>query len=131
MSLLSKHTQPFSSDTHRQKEELKAEVDEFRQRLDAQWADLQTNALHYGKQALVIGGVIASVYVLLEALLPNEEETQPIPMPERPARVQNRDEFQIGSALRSLAWTLAVGWARQQLSHYIEAENKPDAARES
>lgn len=135
MSLLTRHTKPFSSDTPRQKELLKEQVEGYRQQLNAQWQELQTNATHYGKHALIVGGVVAGVYVVLNTLLPEEEE-ETIDQQPRPiglvALAQESSSIgpTIGKALRGIAWSLAIGWARQKVSHYLEAEKKSNAQKE-
>lgn len=139
MSFSPKHSKPFSSDTLREKEELREAVEGYRQRLDTQWHELQTNASLYGKQALVIGGVIAGVYLLLETILPkadDEEEYEeadvvPAEPPVKIQKVKSESDFKISKALQGLAWTLATGWARQQISNYIAAQTQSNASEES
>lgn len=138
MSFSPKHSKPFSSDTLREKEELREAVEGYRQRLDAQWQELQTNAATYGKQALIIGGVIAGVYLLVETILPaaddEEEEVEEVVEVETPVKIKkasSESDFKIGKALQSLAWTIAAGWARQQISNYIAAQTQSDASEES
>ena len=133
MSLLTRHTKPFSSDTPREKEQMKETVESYRQQMDAQWQELKGDATHYGKQALVIGGVVAGVYLLMDALLPAEDGTEEQPLtpapvkPDVPRPKSTDDGLSVGTALRGLAWTFAVGWARKQLTHFVEAEKKTDA----
>jgi hypothetical protein len=133
MSLLTRHTKPFSSDTPREKEQMQETVEGYRQQMDAQWQELKGDATHYGKQALIIGGVVAGVYLLMDALLPAEDSTEEepqasAPVPPEVSRPKSTDEgLSVGKALRGLAWTFAVGWARKQLTHFVEAEKKTDA----
>jgi hypothetical protein len=138
MSFSPKHSKPFSSDTLRKKEELRETVDGYRQKLDAQWQELQTNTTLYGKQALVIGGIIAGVYLLLETILPKaddeeefEEKEIVAKTPPKIQKIKSESDFKIGKALQGLAWTLVSGWARQQFSNYIAAQTKSDAPKES
>lgn len=128
MSLLTRHAKPFSSDTVRQKELVKEKAQVYRQKVDAQWQELQTDARHYGKQALVIGGVFAGVYVVMNALLPSDEEEQIDEVKDQVRFVApERKSSSVGKALGGLAISFAIGWARQKLSHYVEAEKKTDA----
>lgn len=127
MSLFTRHAKPFSSDTLRQKEVLQESVDNYRQKMDAQWQELQTNARHYGKQALVIGGVLAGVYLIMNALLSTDTEEEQaeeeeVPEPVKivsPEQESSSGKLAVGKALKGLAWSLAIGWARQKLFHFI------------
>lgn len=134
MRLTSKYTpeisQPFSTDTQSEREELKTLVETYRNRLETQWEDLKDNATHYGKQALIIGGTLLAAYVLLEALLPDEDKEEPAPPPQgnsEPVAVKKESGFSIGGALQSLAWTLALNWAQQKLSLYMQEELETNA----
>lgn len=122
MSLLTRHAKPFSSDTVQQKELVKEKAQAYRQKVDAQWQELQTDAQHYGKQALVIGGVFAGVYVVMNALLPSHDEEQ-IDEGKEHIRIvaPEQKSSSVGKALGGLAMSFAIGWARRKLSHYIEA----------
>ncbi len=135
VSLLTRYAKPFSSDTIRNKELLKVNVAGYRQKMEAQWQELQTDARHYGKQALVIGGVFAGVYVLMNALLPDPDEGESGKEKDQEKTVMSKREtssggLAMGKVLRGLAVSFAVGWARQKLSHYTEAEKKTDAQKE-
>ena len=45
--------------------------------------------------------------------------------------VKKKSNFAVMDAVQSLAWTLAVGWARQKLKNYIADDQKPDENSES
>ncbi|CAG4988567.1 hypothetical protein DYBT9275_00112 [Dyadobacter sp. CECT 9275] len=123
---------PFSSDTDEEKEDLKKEAELYRDRLELQWDGLKANATEYGKQALIIGGVIATTYVVMNAILPGSKKDKK-KKEEEPSVPRNHKQsaFQIGPAVQSLAWTLAVSWARQKLKNYIADDREPDENRES
>lgn len=133
MRLTSKYTpeisQPFSTDTQSERDELKTLVETYRNRLETQWEDLKDNATHYGKQALIIGGSLLAAYLLLEALLPDEdkEESAHSQNNSEPVAVKKESGFSIGGALQSLAWTLALNWAQQKLSLYMQEELETNA----
>ena len=69
-----KVTKPFSSDTDRDKQELQLDAEVYREKLETQWHGLKTDATAYGKQALVIGGVVATTFVVMNALLPKTKK---------------------------------------------------------
>ena len=73
-----KLSKPFSSNTDAEKEDLLKEADLYRDKLEVQWDDLKKDATDYGKQALIIGGVVASTYLLLEAVLPKEKSKEKV-----------------------------------------------------
>jgi hypothetical protein len=132
MRLSSKYTpeisQPFSTDTQSEQEELKNLVEIYRQRLENQWADLKENAAQYGKQALVIGGVLLTAYLLLEALLPKNDEKEEVKEEElKVIKPKKEAGFSIGGAIQGLAWTLAANWAQQKLIHYMQEDQGTNA----
>jgi hypothetical protein len=131
-----KVTKPFSSDTDRDKQELLLDETLYRERLENQWNALKTDATEYGKQALVIGGVLATTFVVMNAFLPKskkdiqrelekkreeEQENQLLLISQKKLKKEKK-QSQVGQAVQSLAWTLAVTWARQKLKHLIEDE---------
>lgn len=136
-----KITKPFSSDTDKDKQDLLLDADIYRDKLENQWSELKTDATEYGKKALVIGGVVATTFVVMNAFLPkskkdkekeaaknrNEEaqENQLHLISEKRLKKEKR-QSQVGQAVQSLAWTLAVAWARQKLKHIIEDERKTE-----
>jgi len=125
-------TKPFSSDTESEKEDLLREADLYRFKLESQWDDLKHDASGYGKQALIIGGVVVTTYILLEAILPNEKKKDEMVYAE-PGRLairqgvpKNKSKFAVGQAVQSLVWTLAVGWARKKLQDIIAVDHESD-----
>ncbi|MHA4736776.1 hypothetical protein [Dyadobacter sp. MSC1_007] len=126
-----KITKPFSSDTDKEKEELLQDADLYRDKLEGQWEGLKSEATQYGKQALVIGGVMATTFLVMNALLPKVKKKKEIVWePEEPVIktkvTKVKTQSAVGQAVQSLAWTLAVGWARQKLKHLIEDERKTE-----
>lgn len=125
-----KITKPFSSDTDKDKEDLLHDADLYRDKLEVQWNGLKQEATEYGKQALVIGGVLATTFVVMNALLPKEKKKKEIYIePVEPEKIkvsEIKTQSAVGQAVQSLAWTLAVGWARQKLKHFIEDERKTE-----
>jgi hypothetical protein len=126
-----KITKPFSSDTDKEKEELLQDADLYRDKLEGQWEGLKNEATQYGKQALVIGGVMATTFLVMNALLPKVKKKKEVVLePEEPVVktkvTKVKTQSAVGQAVQSLAWTLAVGWARQKLKHLIEDERKTE-----
>lgn len=127
-----KITKPFSSDTDKDKEGLLQDADLYRDKLEVQWDGLKKEATAYGKQALVIGGVLATTFVVMNALLPKDRKKKKEILIEPAEPVQKvkvskvKKQSAVGHAVQSLAWTLAVGWARQKLKHIMEDERKTE-----
>lgn len=132
-----KLSKPFSSDTETEKEDLLKEADLYRDRLESQWDNLKQDASGYGKQALIIGGVVVTTYLLLEAILPDAKKKEKIEIaePVRPVLKQTvpkrKSKFAVGEAVQSLVWTLAVGWARKKLQNYIADDHESDEDNKS
>lgn len=131
-----KLSKPFSSDTDAEKEDLLKEAHLYRDKLELQWDDLKKDATDYGKQALLIGGVIATTYLVMEAVLPDvKKKEKGIIEPEKPeaqrAVREKKSNFAIGEVVQSLVWTLAVGWARQKLKNFIADDQEADENIES
>lgn len=125
-----KVTKPFSSDTDKEKEGLLQDADLYRDKLETQWSGLKQEATTYGKQALVIGGVVVTTFVVMNALLPKGKKKKEIlvepvkPVEKKVTKIETQSA--VGQAVQSLAWTLAVGWARQKLKHLIDDERKTE-----
>lgn len=125
-----KITKPFSSDTDKDKEGLLQDADLYREQLETQWTGLKKDATQYGKQALVIGGVVATTFVVMNALLPKGKKKKDIlvepvkPVEKKVTKIKTQST--VVQAVQSLAWTLAVGWARQKLKHLIDDERKTE-----
>ena len=130
-----KLSKPFSSDTDLEKESLMYEANLYRDKLEDQWGDLKTDARQYGKQALIIGGVVTTTFLVVNALLPDNKkkskefkikdaERQQLAIKE--VKVKKSKESTVRSAIQSLAWTLAIGWARQKLEKYIADDRRTE-----
>ncbi|MCF0057644.1 hypothetical protein [Dyadobacter sp. CY356] len=130
-------TKPFSSDTETEKEDLLKEADLYRGKLESQWDNLKQDASGYGKQALIIGGVVVTTYLLLEAILPDAKKKENIELaePVRPVYYQTvpkrKSKFAVGEAVQSLVWTLAIGWARKKLQNFIADDHESDENNKS
>ena len=127
-----KLSKPFSSDTDEEKQILMQDADLYRHKLENQWEDLKDDASQYGKQALIIGGVVATTFVILNAILPDYKKKKKLTketdkLVNRKTEPKNKGQFKVGKAVQSLAWTLAIGWARQKLTNYIADDHKPHA----
>ncbi|MNL47412.1 hypothetical protein D3C87_1702020 [compost metagenome] len=66
----------------------------------------------------------------MNALLPKGKKKKEIlvepvePVEKKVTKIKSQSV--VGQAVQSLAWTLAVGWARQKLKHFIEDERKTE-----
>ncbi|MCE6988530.1 hypothetical protein [Dyadobacter sp. CY323] len=131
-----KVTKPFSSDTDKEKQELLQDADLYKERLEGQWTNLKSDATEYGKKALVIGGVVVTTFVVMNAILPKtkkdkEREKEKQRLDElvlvKKSRITNKKtQATVMQAVQGLAWTFAIGWARQKLKHLIEDERKTE-----
>lgn len=131
-----KLTSPFSSDTDEEKQGLMHDADLYRNKLEHQWGDLKVDATKYGKQALIIGGVIATTFIVMNTLLPNPKKKEKIikesnKLAVEKVKTKKKSQFAVGKAVQSLAWTLAIGWARQKLTNYIANDHKPNEDSEA
>jgi|GEM_PF-1006868 len=131
-----KLSKPFSSDTLEEKEDLLKEAGLYRDKLESQWEGLKSDASQYGKHALIITGVVSVSFLITNAFLLKKKGSKVVTdEPEKPVIKQKvykkRSSFAIGDAVQSLAWTLAVGWARKKLQNFIADDQKPDENSES
>lgn len=131
-----KLSKPFSSDTVEEKEDLLREADLYKDKLESQWAGLKYDASRYGKQTLIIAGVVTAGYLLTNVLFLKKKKSKAVKTEtEKPVVKEEvykkKSSFAIGDAVQSLAWTLAVGWARKKLQNYIADDYKPDENIES
>lgn len=114
--------QPFSSDTREDLIELSERAEHYKQKLDTQWDVLKKEAGNYGSKALIIGGVTAGVYLVMNALLPREDDEEAFeaaaPQP------RNQSGPALGSAIKSLIWAAALGLAKQKISDYIASKSE-------
>lgn len=120
-------SQPFSSDSVEEKQELLEEAELYKEKLEKQWDGIKSEAGQYGKQALVIGGVVTATYLLMNAVLPkNKKEKKPLTEEAVKRNVRKKSGFPVKGAIQSLVWTVAVGWAQDKLKKYIADDGEPD-----
>lgn len=115
--------QPFSFDIEEQKKKIQDLAEHYRAQIEAQWDEVKDDTIYYGKHALVIGGVVAGVYLMMEALLPNEDK----PVADKPGKVSSSS---LGTALQGLALSMALAWAKKRLTDFLEAEHNTNAQSE-
>ena len=111
------------------------EVDLYKEKLEEQWEGLKANATDYGKQALVIGGIVTATYVVMNAILPKDKKKVKVDKVKLNAKSDTNQFFKKGSqdvlkAAQSIGWTLAVGWARKKLMNYIADDQKSNEKSE-
>lgn len=123
--------EPFG-DTNGRKIELKDTSEGYRQLLEEKFEDIKANASHIGQQALVIGGIISAVYLLLEAVLPDEEpEPRASEINKTPVVIEHREHKAswLTKAVTSYALTWALGVARQKLIDFLAAQQNRDEVK--
>jgi hypothetical protein len=123
--------EPFG-DTNGRKTVLKEASEGYRRLLEQKMGDLKIDAERIGKQALVIGGAIAAVYLLLDMLLPDEEpEPETISNNHTPIIIERRAEGTswLTKAVTSYAVTWALGMARQKLMDYLATQKNTNEVR--
>lgn len=123
--------EPFG-DTNGRKTVLKEVSEGYRRLLEEKMGDLKIDAERIGKQALVIGGTIAAVYLLLELVLPDEEpEIKTAGTNTTPIIVERREENSswITKAVASYALTWALGMARQKLMDFLATQKNRNEVR--
>lgn len=123
--------EPFG-DTNGRKTVLKEVSEGYRRLLEEKMGDLKIDAERIGKQALVIGGTIAAVYLLLDMLLPDEEpEAKTTSNTHTPIIIERRAEGTswLTKAVTSYAVTWALGMARQKLMDYLATQKNTNEVR--
>jgi hypothetical protein len=122
--------EPFGNTTNR-KTELQQSSDNYKQMLEEKITDLKTDASRIGKQALVIGGSIAAVYLLLEMILPaddDEIETKNNLSSVTPIVVERPKESSwLSKSLQTMATTALLALAKQKLSDFLAVQTEPNA----
>jgi hypothetical protein len=122
--------EPFGNTTNR-KTELQQTSDNYKQVLEEKITDLKTDASRIGKQALVIGGSIAAVYLLLEMILPaddDEIETKNTVSGVTPIIVERPKESSwLSKSLQTMATTALLALAKQKLSDFLAVQTEPNA----
>jgi hypothetical protein len=118
---------PFA-DTEAQKAALKEESDALKQQLEGQIDGFKTDATRIGKQALVIGGSIMAVYLLLNLLLPNNDETDQQGNPLAVGSSKNSTQFPwLAKSVSAYAVTWLLGLAREKLIDFLATQNHSNA----
>ncbi|WP_428655062.1 hypothetical protein [Runella sp.] len=121
--------EPFG-DTNGRKVELKSTTEGYRRLLEEKLEDLKIDAAEIGKQAIVIGGVIAAVYLLVDALLPEDEPEIKVKNGSNVPVVIERHEEKtswVTKAVVSYAVTWALGMAREKLIDYLATQQNSNA----
>jgi hypothetical protein len=128
--------EPFGN-TAARKQDLQQTTESLKDQLNEKLADLKIDGARLGKQALVIGGSIAAVYVLLQMLLPDEEPDyrqqfsnnggqQPLIVAQR-----HSESSWVSKAVQSFVITTVLGIARQKLMEFLESQNQTDAGQDT
>ncbi len=123
--------EPFGNTSNR-KTELQQTSDNYKQVLEEKISDLKTDASRVGKQALVIGGSIAAVYLLLEMVLPadDEHEIKTINSPSgvTPIVVERQKESSwLSKSLQTMATTALLTLAKQKLGDFLAVQTESNA----
>jgi hypothetical protein len=121
--------EPFG-DTNGRKAELKSASEGYRLLLEEKLEDIKIDAVEIGKQALIIGGTIAVVYLLLDALLPEEEQEHKMNRGSNLPVISERHEQKtswITKTVTSYAVTWILGMARQKLMDFLATQQNTNA----
>ena len=113
--------------TNDRKSALKELSAKYRQRLEAKIEDLEIDTKRIGKQALVIGGTITAVYLLLELLLPDDEsEGRAVnSQANKPIVIEQRSSW-LTKTVTSLALSWALEVARQKLTEFLATHQQTE-----
>jgi hypothetical protein len=120
-SLLNKLLQieePFGDTTER-REKAQQMTEEARQQLDENLEALKVDASRIAQQALLIGGGIAGVYLLLDLMLGNDEDEV-----DSKIRMKPRGESPwYVKAVSGYVLTMLLGVARQRLVEFLATQH--------
>jgi hypothetical protein len=122
--------EPFGNTTNR-KTELQQTSDNYKQVLEEKISDLKTDASRIGKQALVIGGSIAAVYLLLEMALPADDDE--IEIKNNPSGVtpivaeRQKENSWLSKSLQTMATTALLALAKQKLGDFLAVQTESNA----
>ena len=126
-------TEPFAN-TAARKESLANATESLKASLDSKLASLKTDGLDVAKTALIIGGSVLAVYLLLEAVLPdedeNEEESAIKKSKSRTIVLKQAESSFITKAVTGYAVTFLLGLAKQKLTDYLATHDQPHATQE-
>jgi hypothetical protein len=118
--------QPPFGDTDTQKTMLEAESELLKQRLEGQIDNFKTDATRVGKQALVIGGSVMAVYLLLDWLLPNDDEAEITPHTK--PQVEASQPSWLVKSVSAYAITWLLGIAREKLMDFLATQPSMNTA---
>ena len=111
-------------DTEARKTALEEQSKVVRQQLEGQIAHLKTDAAHVGKQALVIGGTILAVYLLLELILPDDEEEKNRSNGNKSVTTPSKSTSSwLTKSVSAYATTWLLGLARKKLTDFLATQN--------
>jgi hypothetical protein len=125
--------EPFG-DTNGRITELQTASEGYRRLLEEKIEDLKVDAVEIGKQALVIGGVIAVVYLLVDALLPEDEpEIKSKNTSNVSGGIERHTEKTswVVKAVTSYATTWLLGLARQKLMDFLATQQNTNAGTDT
>ena len=122
--------EPFGNTANR-KTELQQSSDNYKQVLEEKISDLKTDASRISKQALVIGGSIAAAYLLLEMILPADDDEIEIKNNQSgvtPIVVERQKESSwLSKSLQTMATTALLALAKQKLSDFLAVQTESNA----
>ncbi|MEZ4900783.1 MAG: hypothetical protein R2822_03035 [Spirosomataceae bacterium] len=121
--------------TDTRKSTLKELTAEYQRRLEAKIEDLEIDTKRIGKQALIIGGSITAVYLLLELLLPDDETESKtvIPPTNTPIIIERHPEKSswVSKTVTSFAMTWALEVARQKLMEFLATQQQANEVKDT
>lgn len=122
-------------DTDGRKLALKELAATYRERLKTKIEDLEIDTKRVGKHALVIGGTITAVYLLLELLLPDDEpEVKTLDRPmNTPIVIQQKSQSSswVTKTVTSFALSWALEAARQKLMEFLATQQSTNEVKDT
>ncbi|AXE19813.1 hypothetical protein DR864_19730 [Runella rosea] len=125
--------EPFG-DTNGRITELQTASEGYRRLLEEKIEDLKVDAVEIGKQALVIGGVIVAVYLLVDALLPEDEaeiKTKSGSNVSGSSERHTEKTSWVVKTVTSYATTWLLGLARQKLMDFLATQQNTNAGTDT
>jgi len=114
---------PFG-DTEARETTLQQESKVARQQLEGQIEHLKTDAIRMGKQALVIGGTIMAVYLLLELILTADDDAENRSNSNKSVVIASKSTSSwLTKSVSAYAMTWLLGLAREKLTDFLATQN--------
>ncbi len=122
---------PFTSRTEEEKDVLNERLNLYKDKLDDQLSGIKSDLSEYGKRAAIIGGVILGVYGLLNLILPEADDEEPLRSAEEIAPAKKAGiGVPLAGAIQSILWTVAMSWAKEKVKDFVVADKSANIESE-